>query len=58
MFYGVASKYLDGYLAWFGFRVKNAQVAMNAKTKDMIIEACIKGSTETWDSIRTSRFAA
>ncbi|MGD0662617.1 MAG: IS1595 family transposase [Syntrophorhabdales bacterium] len=56
MFYGIASKYLDDYLAWFGFRVKNAQVAMNAKMKAMIIEACVKGLDATWDSLRFSKF--
>jgi transposase-like protein len=58
MFNGVASKYLDGYLAWFGFRVKKAETAMNTKMKDMVIEACVKGTTETWDSIRLTKFEA
>ncbi len=42
-FNGVASKYLDCYLAWFGFAVNKGAVAMNVKMKDMIIEACVKG---------------
>jgi len=59
VFNGVASKYLDGYLAWFGFRVKKAETAMNAKMKEMIIEACLKGleTTTTCRSIRQSAFA-
>ena len=54
----MASKYLDGYLAWFGFAFKKGAVAMNVKTNDMILEACVKGlgGTTTWDSIRLSRF--
>ena len=56
VFNGVASKYLNGYLAWFEFEVKKAEMAMNAKMKDMVIEACVKGVDETWDSIRESKF--
>ncbi len=58
-FNGVASKYLDGYLAWFWFAAKKAVVALSAKMKDMIIEACVKGleTSVTWDSIRLSKFA-
>jgi transposase-like protein len=58
VFNGVASKYLDAYLAWFRFVVKKAAVAMNVKMKDMVIEACVKGlePVVTWDSIRLSTF--
>ena len=63
-FRGVASKYLDSYLAWkyhpwvFGFAVKKGAVALQVKTKDMMVEACVKGSEETWESIRSSTFKA
>jgi transposase-like protein len=55
-FNGVASKYLDHYLAWFEFEREKRMVSINQKTKDMLITACTKGVDATWDSIRLSRF--
>ncbi len=57
-FNGVASKYLDNYLTWFGFARKKGAVAVNVKMKDMVIRACVNGldAGTTWDSIRLSKF--
>ncbi|GIM29858.1 hypothetical protein CPJCM30710_25240 [Clostridium polyendosporum] len=40
-FKGVASKYLDNYLAWFNFVEKYQFEHIKSKRKGMLIQACI-----------------
>lgn len=51
-FNGVASKYLDNYLAWFKFLDNKAF----ENTQEILIESCLHNTCETNDSIRLSKF--
>ena len=56
-FNGIASKYLDNYLAWFRFLdMKNNEVTIS-NLKDMLILSCLFKVHETYDSLRVSQFS-
>lgn len=55
-FKGVASKYLNNYLAWFNFTEKYQFEHIKSKRKGMLIQACINNTIDTYNSIRLSQF--
>jgi transposase-like protein len=55
-FRGVASKFLDNYLAWFLFLDPREMEAMAAKRLELIIEACLPVSPETYRGIKETEF--
>jgi transposase-like protein/IS1 family transposase len=55
-FKGVATKYLNHYLAWFQFLETIEFEATKANLKDMLIYACLFPVEETYDSLRKSKF--
>jgi hypothetical protein len=54
-FKGVATKFLDNYLAWFRFQDAHALEAMPAKKLELIIRACLPISPERYHEIRTTQ---
>ena len=56
-FCGVASKFLDHYLAWFRFVDARGMEAMAAKRRELLIEACLPVSPETYRGIKTTEFS-
>lgn len=55
-FNGVASKYLDNYLAWFKFLDSKGFEDNKANLKEMLVESCLHNTIETNDSLRTRKF--
>lgn len=55
-FNGVASKYLDNYLAWFKFFDSKGFEDNKANLKEMIIECCLHNTKDTNDSLRLRKF--
>jgi transposase-like protein len=55
-FNGVATKYLDNYLAWFRFYDLKKNEPLPEKRKDMMVSACARGADDTCRSLRESRF--
>ncbi|MED4727222.1 IS1595-like element ISAnmi1 family transposase [Aneurinibacillus migulanus] len=55
-FKGVASKYLNHYLAWFHFLETIEFEATKSNLKDMLIFACLFPVDKTYDSLRKSKF--
>ncbi len=55
-FRGVATKFLDNYLALFLFIDAHALEAMTAKRLELIIRACLPISPERYHEIRNTRF--
>lgn len=56
-FNGVASKYLDNYLAWFKFLDTSLSFEeTTANMKEMFIKSCLYCVSETYNSIRLSMF--
>lgn len=55
-FNGVASKYLDNYLAWFRFLDFVGFEDTTANLKNMLIESCLHSVDETNDSLRLAEF--
>jgi transposase-like protein len=54
-FNGVATKYLDHYLAWFHFIEQRTFVALPSKTSELLIGACLPGVHMTCRALRLSR---
>lgn len=57
-FAGVASKYMDNYLAWFQFLQENKELSRQALIRSMFVAACTPSTFETETSLRQARFAA
>lgn len=55
-FKGVASKYLDNYLAWFLFVDSHSNERTKHTIKEFLLTAFIYEMTETYRSIRLSKF--
>lgn len=55
-FNGVASKYLDNYLAWFKFLDSKGFEDNKAILGEMIVESCLHSTRETNDSLRSRKF--
>lgn len=55
-FKGVASKYLDDYLAWFNFIEKSKYEALERKKRTMLVKSCITETIETFNSLRLASF--
>ncbi|MCM3671979.1 IS1595 family transposase [Mesobacillus maritimus] len=55
-FKGVATKYLNHYLAWFQFLETIQFEATTGNLKDMLIFACLFPVEETYESLRLSKF--
>lgn len=55
-FCGVASKYLDNYLAWFKFLDAKGFEKTQANLKEMLYTACLFRVRETYKSLRLSEF--
>jgi len=55
-FKGIASKYINHYLAWFNFLEDAKFEAIFNKKKTMLIKSCLNATTETFKSIRLSKF--
>lgn len=51
-FKGVATKFLDNYLAWFRFIESRSLEAMIGKKTDLLVEACLPVSPDTYVDIR------
>jgi transposase-like protein len=54
-FNGVATKYLDHYLAWFHFIERRTFVALPSKMRELLIGACLPGVHSTCRALRQSR---
>lgn len=55
-FKGIASKYINNYLAWFNFLEEAKFEAIHSRKKTMLIKSCLNATTETFKSIRLSKF--
>lgn len=56
-FKGVATKYLDNYLAWFLFVDSRSNENTKHNIKDFLLSSFIFEMTDTYDSLRLSKFA-
>jgi transposase-like protein len=56
-FAGVASKYMDNYLAWFKFLQENKELSRQALIRSMFVAACTPSTFETETSLRRAQFA-
>lgn len=56
-FKGVATKYLNHYLAWFQFLETIEFEATKSNIKDMLIFACLFSVEETYNSLRKANFS-
>ena len=56
-FNGVASKYLDNYLVWFLFVDSHSNESTKHNIKEFLLTSFIFEMTETYKSLRLSRFA-
>jgi hypothetical protein len=55
-FNGVASKYLDNYLAWFRFLDSKGFEKTKENLKYMLYTSCLNQMRETYKSLRLSEF--
>ena len=55
-FKGVASKYLDNYLAWFLFVDSHSNESTKHNIKEFLLTSFIFEMTETYRSLRISKF--
>ena len=55
-FNGVATKYLDNYLGWFKFLDGNGFKDTEKNIKDMLVTSCLYNESETYESLRLSKF--
>lgn len=55
-FKGVATKYLDNYLAWFLFVDSRSNESTNHNIKEFLLSSFVFEMTDTCDSLRTSNF--
>ena len=56
-FKGVATKYLDNYLAWFLFVDSRSNENTKHNIKDFLLSSFVFEMTDTYDSLRLSKFA-
>lgn len=56
-FKGVATKYLDNYLAWFLFVDSRCNENTKHNIKDFLLSSFVFEMTDTYDSLRLSKFA-
>lgn len=56
-FKGVATKYLDNYLAWFLFVDSRSNENTKHNIKDFLLSSFVFETTYTYDSLRLSKFA-
>jgi transposase-like protein len=56
-FNGVASKYLNNYLAWFKFLDMKGHEDNITNLKDMLITSCLYQVNETYNSLRLAKFS-
>lgn len=54
-FKGVATKYLDNYLAWFLFVDSRSNESTNQYIKKFLLTSFIVEMTDTYDSLRLSK---
>jgi hypothetical protein len=55
-FKGVATKYLDNYLAWFLFVDSRSNESTNQHIKEFLLTSFVFEMTDTYDSLRLSKF--
>jgi hypothetical protein len=55
-FKGVATKYLDNYLAWFLFIDSRSNESTKQLIKELLLTSFVFEMTETYDSLRQSKF--
>ena len=55
-FQGVASKFLNNYLAWFCFLETHGKETERHVNKEFLMSACLGVSRDTFESIRQTRF--
>lgn len=53
---GVASKYLDNYLAWFLFVDSHSNESTKHNIKEFLLTSFVFEMTETYQSLRLSKF--
>lgn len=57
-FKGVATKYLDNYLAWFLFVDSRSNENTKQHIKELLLTSFVFEMTETFESLRLSKFSA
>jgi hypothetical protein len=57
-FKGVATKYLDNYLAWFLFIDSRSNENAKQHIKEFLLTSFVFEMTETFESLRLSKFSA
>ena len=57
-FKGVATKYLDNYLAWFLFVDSRSNESTKHNIKEFLLTSFVFEMTDTYDSLRLSKFRA
>lgn len=57
-FKGVATKYLDNYLAWFLFVDSRSNENTKQHIKELLLTLFVFEMTETFESLRLSKFSA
>lgn len=55
-FKGVATKYLDNYLAWFLFVDSHSNENKKHNIKEFLLSSFVFEMTDTYDSLRLSKF--
>jgi hypothetical protein len=55
-FKGVATKYLDNYLAWFLFVDSRSNESTKQDIKEFLLTSFVFEMTETYESLRLSKF--
>ena len=55
-FKGVATKYLDNYLAWFLFVDSRSNESTKQHIKEFLLTSFVFEMTDTYDSLRLSKF--
>ena len=56
-FKGVATKYLDNYLAWFLFVDSRSNESTKQHIKEFLLTSFVFEMTDTYDSLRLSKFS-
>ena len=55
-FKGVATKYLDNYLAWFLFVDNRSNEGTRQHIKELLVTSFVFEMTDTYDSLRLFKF--
>ncbi len=55
-FKGVATKYLDNYLAWLLFLDSHSNESIKHNIKEFLLSSFVVEMTDTYDSLRMSKF--